>query len=71
MFESIPDYRTIVLFLFSIKDDKKLLKEYEILKSDINRLNLEFQNLLMEQNQEHLNHIKNEEEPIIEKFLNK
>ena len=32
-----------------------------ILKSDINRLNLEFKKFLMEQNEENLNHIKNEE----------
>ena len=41
------------------------------LKDDINRLNLEFKNILMEQSEEYLDYIKNEEESIIEKILNK
>ena len=41
IFESIPEYRKIVL-MFLIKNDEDLLKECGFLKSDINRLNLEF-----------------------------
>ena len=51
MFESIPDYRKIVFLLILIKDDKSVLKECGFLKSDINRLNLEFKNILVEQNE--------------------
>ena len=71
MFESIPDYRKMVLLMFLIKKDEDFLKECGFLKSDINSLNLEFKNVLMEQNEEYLNHIKNEEEAVIERFLDK
>ena len=71
MFESIPDYRKIVLLMFLIKNDENLIKECGFLKSDINRLNLEFKNILMEHNEENLNHIKNEEEAVIERFTDK
>ena len=39
--------------------------------SDINSLNKEFKNILTEQNDEYLSYIKNEEESLIEDFLNK
>ena len=42
MFESLPDYRKIVLLLFLIKDDKILLKVVCFTKSDIQQLSLEF-----------------------------
>ena len=71
LFESTLDYRKIVLLIFLIKIDEDLLKECGFLKSDINRLNLEFKIVLMEQNEEYLDQIKNEEESIIEKILNK
>ena len=61
MFETIPDYRKIVLLLFLIQKDKNFLEEREFLKNDINRLSLEFENKLMEQKDESLDHIKNEE----------
>ena len=32
LFESIPDYRMIVLLMFLIKDDKNLLKEIRLVK---------------------------------------
>ena len=41
------------------------------IKRDLNRLNLEFENILMEENENYLDYIKNEEESIIEKTLNK
>ena len=71
IFESIPDYRKIVLLIFSIQNDDDLLKECGFLKSDIIRLNKEFKTILIEQNEEYLDHIKNEEESVIEKILNK
>ena len=47
-----------------------MLKECGFLNSDINRSNLEFENVLREQNEEYFNHIKNEEESINERILN-
>ena len=67
MFESIPDYRKIVLLMFLTKNDVDLLNECGYIKNDINRLNLAFKNILMEQYEEYLDYIKNEEDSIIEK----
>ena len=71
LFESITDYRKIVLLIFLIKNDNKFLQECGFLMSDINCLNKEFKNILTEQNDEYLSYIKNEEESLIEDFLNK
>ena len=71
LFESIPDYRKIVLLMFLIKDDKNLLKEVGFSKNDINLLSLELKNILLEEYENYLDYIKNEEESVIEKFLNK
>ena len=71
LFESITDYRKIVLLIFLIKNDIKFLQECGFLMSDINSLNKECKNILTEQNNEYLSYIKNEEESIIEKILNK
>ena len=40
LFETIPEYRKIVLILFSIKSDDHFLIECGLLNSDINRLYL-------------------------------
>ena len=45
MFESIPDYRKIVLLVFLIQNDKNLLKEIGFSKNFINRLSIEFKNV--------------------------
>ena len=71
LFESIPDYRKIVFLLFLIKNDKDLLREVGFSERDINRLNLEFKNIFIDQHEKYLDYIKNEEESIIERFLNK
>ena len=71
IFESIHDYKKIVLLIFLIQSDKNLLKEIGFTKNDINRLNLEFKKRLFEQNEEYLDYIKNEEESVLERFLNK
>ena len=71
LFESIPDYRKIALLMFLIKNENDLLTEVGFLKSDINRLCKEFKNIIKEQKEEYLDYIKNQEESIIEKFLNK
>ena len=70
LFESIPDYRKVVLLIFLIKNDKDLLLEIGFSERDINSLNKEFKNILLELNEEYLDHIKNQEEAIIEKILN-
>ena len=71
IFEAIPDYRKIILLIFLIQNDDKLLKEIGFLKGDINRLNEQFKKFLLEQNEKYLSYIKNEEESIIERILNK
>ena len=71
IFESIHDYRKIVLLIFLIQNDKNLLKEIGFSKNNINRLNLYFKNILNEEYTEFLDYIKNEEESILEKFLNR
>ena len=71
LFESIPDYRKTVLLIFLNQNDNDLLKECGFLKSDNNRLNKEFKTILTEQNEEYLDFIKNEEEAVIERFLDK
>ena len=71
IFESIPDYRKIVLLIFLIQNDKNLLKEIGFGKNDINLLNLEFKNILLEEFENYLDDIKDQEESILEKFLNK
>ena len=48
IFESIPDYRKIVLLTFLIQNDEELLEEGGFLKSDIIRLNREFKSILTE-----------------------
>ena len=37
MFESIPDYKKIVILIFLIQSDSELLKECGFLENDINR----------------------------------
>ena len=71
LFESIEDYRKIILLIYLIKDDKNLLHEIGFSERDINRLNSEFKNILINHHEEYLDYIKNEEESIIEKILNK
>ena len=70
LFESIHDDKIIVLLKFLIQNDKNLLKEIGFSKNDINLLNLEFKNILIEQNEDFLSYIKNQEESIIENVLN-
>ena len=62
LLESVPDYRKKVLLMFLIKNDVDLINACGFLRNDINRLNIQFKNLLMEQNEEDLNYNKNGEE---------
>ena len=68
IFKSIHDYKKTVLFINLIQNDKNLLKEIGFSKNDINQLNLEFKDVLIEQNEDFLSYIKNQEESIIEEF---
>ena len=71
IFKSIHDYKKIVLLIFLIQNDKNLLKEIGFSKDDINRPSIEFKNVLLEKFEDYLSYIKNEEESILEKILNK
>ena len=71
LFNSVRDYRKIVLSLFLFQNYEKLLKEIEFCKNDISRLNLEFKNIFLEEREDYLDYIKNEEESVIGKILNK
>ena len=71
IFESIHDYKKIVLLIFLIQNDKNLLKEIGFSKNDINRLSIEFKNILLEGHEDYLSYIKNEEESIIGRILDK
>ena len=71
LFESIADYKKIVLLMFLIKKDGNFLNEFGFLKDDINYLYKKFKNILLEMKEEYLNYFKNEEESIVEKILYK
>ena len=49
IFESVPDYRKIVLLIFLVQKDKNLLTETGFSKNKINRLNLDFKKVLLEE----------------------
>ena len=71
LFRSLPNFKKMVLLMFLIQNDKNLSKEIGFSKIDINLLNLEFKNILLEEFENYLYHIKNQEESTLEKFLNK
>ena len=54
LFESIPDYRKIVLLIYIFQNDKNLLRDIGFRQHGINRLNLEFESILIEQHEEYL-----------------
>ena len=71
LFESIPEYRKIVLLLFFFRNDKDFLREVGFSERDIQRLNLDFKNFLLEEHEEFLDYVENLEKSIVERFLNK
>ena len=71
LFESIADYTKFVLLMFLIKNDVNFLDECGFLKGDINFLYKEFKNILLELNEEYLDHTKSQEKSSFENFLNK
>ena len=70
LFESISDYRKIVLLIFLIQNDENLLHEVGFSERDIISLNKEFKNIILEQPEDYLTYIKNEEESVSKNFLN-
>ena len=71
MFESIPDYRKRVLIIILIQNDKDPLTESGFLKDNNNQLRKDFKNLSIEKIEDYLAYIKDQEESINEKILNK
>ena len=71
LFESIPEYKKILVLMFLIKNDVNFLYECGFLKGVINFLYKEFKNLLLELNEDYLDLNKNQGESVLEKFLNK
>ena len=57
--------------MFLIENYVNFLCECGFLKGDINFLYKEFKDILLELNEDYLDHIKNQEESIVERFLNK
>ena len=57
--------------MFVIKNDVNFLYECGFLKGDITFIYKQFKNTLLELNEDYLNHVKNQEESIFEKILNK
>ena len=71
IFESIHDYKKILLLIFLIQSDKNLLKEIGFSKNDINQLSIGFKKIILGEFEDYLSYIKNEEESLLEKFSNK
>ena len=69
LFLSILDYGKVVFLITLNKDDKNLFCEFGFSARGVNRLNLEFKNILIEQHEEYLDYIKNEEESVNEKLF--
>ena len=60
MFESIPNYRKIVLLIYFFQNDEKLLRKIGFCDRDFSRLNFVFKKILIEQHEEYLDYVKNE-----------
>ena len=71
MFESMSDYRKIVLLIFLIQNDKDLLEEIGFSKYDIDYLYKKFKNILLEQHEEYFDYVKDQGESILEGIINK
>ena len=70
LFESIAKFRKLVLLKFLIKDDRNLLLEIGFSERDINRLKKEYKSILVEEYENYSDYIE-DQESILEKFLNK
>ena len=69
MFESIQDFRKIVLLTLLFKYEVDLLQESGYLKNDNISLRLQNKKVSMEQKDDYLDYTKNQEKSIIEKIL--
>ena len=67
--ESLTDYSKTVLLMFLIKNDTDILTECCFLKIDVNRLCIDFEKILIEQNEDNLDYVKYGEETILKKIL--
>ena len=70
MFESIPNYRKIILLCFIIKRDDVLLREFGLSDDFIKKLYDDCKQIMISDMDQYFSHIKNLEESIIEKILN-
>ena len=68
IFESITDYRKIVLLIVSIQNDKYLLREVGFSERDINLLNKEFENKKIEQHEKYLDCVKIKKRVLLKGF---
>ena len=68
---SFEIYRKFVSSMLLNENNEKLLTECGYSKSDINRVCLQFKKILVKPNKEDLDYMKNEEESIVERILNK
>ena len=68
---AISDYRKKVLLLFLFKYDDDLLRGIGFSERDIHRLNLEFKTIMIEEPENYLDYVKDQEEKIVEKILNR
>ena len=66
MFESIQDYKKIIILFFIIKQDNELLIECGLSNNEIKSLYEECKKILNEEIENYFSHIKNGEESIVE-----
>ena len=64
--ESTEDYRKKVFLTFLIQNDENLLHEIGFSAHDVNQLNIDFKNILIEQQGNYLDYVKDQEEAINE-----
>ena len=69
MFESIPNYRKIILLCFIIKRDDVILREFGLSDDFIEKLYNDCKQIMISDMDQYFSHIKNLEESIIEKIL--
>ena len=71
MLNSISNYRKIILLCFIIKRDDKILKEFGLSDQFIEKLYNDCKQITENDFDQNFTHIKNLEESIIERILNK
>ena len=71
LFESIHEYRKVVLLMFFIKNDSDFLREFGLSDDFIEKLYNECKQIMDDEMGDYFSHIEILEERILEKFLNK